>query len=262
MKRTLKAFSLTLFLDLGAGAQTPADPLSRLPAGLKVKDEGPRTYRFACDYIHLDIKGNPAGPTLHIAGNYTRGLPEGKVRWSGVEVNGQKREFMEGFTYRLADTGNSMKPEFFPAFPPMAFQERNLVWDTIMFEYFAQDFFDKLSLNVPYRVEPSTIDLAGTGQFENKNIELTWIGVSKRNGQTCALIDYQAFLNKLTTKAAGMELIGRSHYWGQIWVSLSTKQIEFATLYEDVLGELKLGIQPAPMTINVFRTATFEPLAR
>jgi hypothetical protein len=89
---------------------------------------------------------------------------------------------------------------------------------------------------------------------------LTWIGVSRRNGQQCALIDYSAFFNKVSIKTAGFELTGRSHYWGQIWVSLSTKQIEYATLYEDVLGEMTLGGQPAPRIVNVFRKGVFERL--
>ena len=259
MNHTLKSMMLTLALALAAGAQTTGnDPLSRLPAGLQVKDDGPRTYRFSCDYFNLDVRGNQAGPTQKLAGEYTRGLPGDKVRWNNVMANGQKREFMEGFTYRLADRGDSVKAEFFQGFPAMAFNERNLVWDTSMFESFAQDFFDKLSLNVPYRMEASTMPLAGGGEFENKNVELTWIGVSRRNGQQCALIDYNAFFNKLTVKTAVIELTGRSHYWGQIWVSLTSKQIEYATLYEDVLGELKLGTQPAPRIINVFRKGVFE----
>ena len=260
MNRTLNLTKLTLVLALAASAQSPAggDALARLPAGLQVKDDGPRTYRFTCDYFHLDVKGNQAGMTQRIAGEYTRGLPGDKVRWNNVAVNGQKREFMEGFTYRFADRGDAVKAEFFHGFPAMAFQERNLVWDTAMFEFFGQDSFDKLDLNAAYRMEPSTMSLAGGGEFENKNVELTWIGISKHNGQPCALIDYNAFFNKLNVKSPGMELVGRSHYWGQIWVSLTTKQIEYATLYEDVLGELKLGVQPAPQTINVFRKGVFE----
>jgi hypothetical protein len=261
MNRTLTS-TLTLALALAASAQTPtgSDPLSRLPAGLQVKDGGPRTYRFTCDYFPLDVKGNPAGPTQRLAGDYTRGLPGDKVRWTNVTANGQKREFMEGFTYRLSDRENSSKAEFFQGFPAMAFQERSLAWDTIMLESFGQGSFDKLSLNAPYRMAPSTVPLAGGGEFENKNVELTWIGVSRRNGQQCALIDYSAFFNKVSIKTAGFELTGRSHYWGQIWVSLSTKQIEYATLYEDVLGEMTLGGQPAPRIVNVFRKGVFERL--
>jgi hypothetical protein len=72
------------------------------------------------------------------------------------------------------------------------------------------------------------------------------------------LIEYRAFFNPLEIANGGMTLTGRSHYWGGIWVSLATRQIEYATLYEDVLGELKLG-QDSPRPVSVFRTGIFEP---
>jgi hypothetical protein len=266
MSRTLYALLLMPVLALAAG-----DSLSRLPAALQVKEDGPRTYRFVCDYYNLSTKGNLIS-TQRVSAEYTRGLPDGKVRWNQVTVANAKapggeflpapkREFMEGFTYRLADAKNMLQPEFFPGFPPSAFEERNLIWDTHMFEAFGQQFFDKLSLNVPYHMESSTVPLAGAGQFENKDIQLTWAGISKRNGQDGALILYNALFNKLDIKSPGLELIGRSHYWGEIWVSLTTKQLEYATLYEDVLGEMKLGAQPNPQTVNMFRKGTFEKIA-
>jgi len=55
-----------------------------------------------------------------------------------------------------------------------------------------------------------------------------------------------------------MNFQGRSHYWGDIWVSLEDKQIEYATLYEDVLLEFKLPGQQARQSMNPFRQATFE----
>lgn len=264
MPRILYALLLTPVLALAAG-----DSLSRLPAGLQVKEGGPRTYRFVCDYSHLTTKGDLVS-TKRFSADYTRGLPGGKVRWDQVTVANmkvpggeflapQKREFMDGFTYRLADTKNMLQAEFFPGFPPSAYEERNLVWDAHMLESFGQEFFEKLSLNVPHHMGAGTAPLAGTGQFENKDVELTWVGISRRNGQECAVIRYDSYFNKLAMKGPGLDMVGRSHYWGDIWVSLTTKQIEYATLYEDVLSELKLAGQPNIMIVNVFRRGTFAP---
>jgi hypothetical protein len=264
MLRPLYALLLTPVLALAG-----CDALAGLPAGLQVKDAGPRTYRFVCDYTHLDTKGNLVS-IKRISADYTRGLPEGKARWDHVTIATTavpggpfqppaKQEYMDGFSYRLADAQKKMlEPEFFPGFPPTAFEARNLVWDAHMFESFGQDFFDKLKLNVPYHQGPGTADLAGTGQFENKDVELTWVGISRRNGQECAVIRYDSYFNKLKMNSPGLDMVGRSHYWGDIWVSLTTKQIEYATLYEDVLSELKLATQPM-MIVNVFRRGTFAP---
>src|SRR5262249_36020259 len=134
----------------------------------------------------------------------------------------------------------------------------NLVWDTHMLEQFGQDYFGSLKLNVPYRpnARPQDVPLAGAGNFQNRRIELTWLGVSKMNGKPCALIRYQAFLNKLAISSPGFSAKGKSSYWGEIWVSLEDKQIERGTLDEDVA--LELPGQPAPPPVNVLRQGMLE----
>src|SRR5262249_9921240 len=85
-----------------------------------------------------------------------------------------------------------------------------------------------------------------------------WAGISKRNSKTCALIQYRAFFNKVNIWVGNMSFQGRSHDWGDIWVSLEDKQIEYATLFEDVLLEFKLPGQQAKQFVNPFRQATFQ----
>ncbi|MDQ2775440.1 MAG: hypothetical protein M3Y57_11070 [Acidobacteriota bacterium] len=169
---------------------------------------------------------------------------------------------MEGFRYRdgLAAT---LKPGFFKGFPPTAVFERDLVWDTGMIEYFGQDFFERLELNRPYQVSSNeNVNMPDVGTFHNRQVILEWIGNSKRNGRDCALIQYRAFLNPLEIGSGSMNLKGRSDYWGQIWVSLAAKQIEYATIYENVSGEMQLAGQDTPKLMSVFRIGNFEPLEK
>jgi hypothetical protein len=266
---SLRLAGLLLLAATGAAAQ-PWD----LPQGTVVKDSGPRTYRFTVDYS----TSNTRGQVIHrqvLTGDYTRGLPSGDVVWKNVtsaESNGdvapsgpgQKRDFMEGFRYHKDPTNLSgaMGPDFFKGFPPTAVFERNLVWDTEMIEMFGQGQFEHLKLNQVYHfISNEDAAMPGVGTFHNKDVQLEWTGRSRRNGQDCAVIAYRAYFNPLDIANGGMTMKGRSHYWGEIWVSLSTKQIEYATLYEDVLGELKLAGQDAPQIINVFRIGALEPLA-
>lgn len=248
-------------------SSTPIQTWS-LPHGTIVKDSGPRTYRFTVDYNMANSKGE-INHRMRLTGDYTRGLPAGEVAWKNVaqaDADGatapfgaaQKREFMEGFRYRN-DLGMTMKPEFFKAFPPTAVFERNLVWDTGMIEMFGQNYFDHLKLNEPYHsASNEDINMPDVGTFHNRDIVLTWIGNSLRNGQDCALIRYQAFFNPLEIANGGMTLHGRSDYWGEIWVSLATRQIEYGTLTESVVGEMKLPGQDTTQLVNVFRVGTFE----
>jgi hypothetical protein len=244
--------------------------LSRLPADLKLRENEPQKYRIACDYLYLDPLGNPTGKE-RVSGEYIRALPDGKVRWNNVRIakassfdqqfpGGQLQSYMEGFTYVLSTRADMLKKEFFPGFPDSEIKTRNLVWDMHMIEQFAWDNFHKLELNQPYALQsqPEDVPLAGAGTFQNHRIELCWMGLSKRNNELCALIQYQAFMNKFTTSMGNMSFKGRSHYWGDIWVSLKDKQIEYATLFEDVLVEFRLPGQEGKQLIGVLRKGSFE----
>jgi hypothetical protein len=252
--------------------QSAAVQTWNLPQGTAVRDNGPRTYRFNVDHNMANTKGEVQF-RQHLTGEYTRGLADGEVMWKNVSEAdaaglaapygaAQKREFMEGFRYKN-DLSSTMKPEFFNGFPPTAVFERNLVWDTGMIEMFGQSFFDHLKLNEPYHTASiQDVKIPDVGTFQNHDVVLEWIGRSERNGQDCALIKYQAFFNPLEIATGGMNLKGRSDYWGEIWVSLATKQIEYGTLYESVVGEMKLPSQDSAQVINIFRIGTLEPADR
>jgi hypothetical protein len=251
--------------------QTLPSQIWNLPQGVTVKDRGPRTYRFTVDYTTASAKGEILR-RQRVTGDYTRGLAGGDVVWNNVaqaDADGarapypsaQKRDFMEGFRYHN-DLAATLKPEFFRAFPPTAVFERNLVWDTGMIEHFGQDYFERLRLNEPYHSLPNEdVKMPEVGTFQNREVVVEWIGRSQKNGQDCALIRYQALLNPLEIDNGGMTLKARSSYWGEIWVSLSTKQIEYGTLNETVVGELKLAGQDATQIVNVIRSGTFEPVS-
>jgi len=271
--RTASAFisGLVLWAVFSLLGQSVSAQTWTLPQGTTVKDNGPRTYRFIVDYNTANSKGEML-IRQRLTGEYTRGLPGGEVMWKNVTqadaVGGatvpfaaaQKRDFMEGFRYQN-NLLNTMKPEFFKGFPPTAVMERNLVWDTGMFENFGQDFFEHLKLNEPYHVvSDQDVNMPGVGTFHNHDIVLEWIGRSQRNGRDCALIRYQAFFNPVEIVNGGMTLKGRSDYWGEIWVSLATKQIEYGTLYESVVGDMKLPGQDTTQVVNIFRISTLEPV--
>ncbi len=239
-----------------------------LPQGTTVKDAGPRTYKFTVEYNTANGRGEIM-LRQRLTGDYTRGLPGGEVMWKNVtqsDATGpsaafappQKRDFMEGFHY-VNNLDATLQPEFFKGFPPTAVFERNLVWDTGMIEFFGQTNFEHLQLNQPYHAASNQdVNMPGVGTFHNRDVVLEWVGRSQRNGQDCALIRYQAFFNPVEIANASVTLKGRSDYWGEIWVSLATKQIEYGTIYEVVVGELKVAGQDAAQTIDVFRSGTLE----
>jgi hypothetical protein len=260
-------------LGLLGHSQTP--PLTQaiwsLPRGLAVKDAGPRTYRFTVDYNSANSRGD-IFQRQRFTAEYTRGLSGGEVMWKNVTQatadgatapfgTAQKRDFMEGLRYRN-DLDSTFRPDFFKGFPPTAVMERNLVWDTGMIEMFGQNYFDQLKLNEPYHaISNGDTEIPAVGRFHNRDVVLQWVGRSKRNGEDCAVIEYQAFFNPIEIAVGGMTMKGRSDYWGQIWVSLATKQIEYGTIYESVMAEMKLPGQDTPQIVDIFRRGSLESVS-
>jgi hypothetical protein len=263
--------TLAVWTATGLPGQSTAAPTWNLPQAAAVKDDGPRTYRFVVDYNTANTKGEMV-IRQRLTGDYTRGLANGEVMWKNVTeatatgatapfAAPEKRDFMEGFHYRN-NVGDTMAADFFKGFPPSAIMERNLVWDTGMIEMFGQRYFSHLKLNEPYQaLSDQVVNMPNLGTFKNQNVVLEYIGRSQRNGQECAVITYQAFFNPVNLATGGMTLTGRSDYWGEIWVSLETKQIEYGTLYESVVGEIKLPGQDTAQVLNIFRSGTLEPIS-
>jgi hypothetical protein len=266
---------VTFFAALDLLGHSQTQPLSEakwsLPRGLAVKDAGPRTYRFTVEYNSANSQGD-IFQRQRLTAEYTRGLSGGQVMWKNVTQataegatapfgTAQKRDFMEGFRYRN-DLDSSFRPDFFMGFPPTAIMERNLVWDTGMIEMFGQNYFDHLKLNEPYHaISNGDTEIPAVGRFHNRDVVLEWVGRSKRNGEDCAVIEYQAFFNPIEIAVGGMTMKGRSDYWGQIWVSLATKQIDYGTIYESVVAEMKLPGQETSQIVDIFRSGSLESIS-
>jgi hypothetical protein len=275
MYKTL-TIALVLLVALPAVAQnanhdTVDQLLSALPTNLSLGEQVPVSYRFICDYYNLDPSGSLENKE-RVSGGYTRGLPGGIVKWDDVSIAkaktyddpypiGVSQTYMDGFEYKLSNLNDAFTSGFFPGFPD-AMETKTLVWDTAMFETFAGSFLNRLTLNAPYYPVVPDTSFPGGGSFHNRKVELTWIGISKRNDHICALIQYEAYFNTISFVTEGVTLNGTSSYGGIIWLSLSDKEIEYATLREDVSGQVTVVEPTGPLKfpVHTVRLATFQRL--
>lgn len=235
--------------------------LKVLPAGLELKETTPQKYLMTSVYYNKDIYGKFFNK-VQVSGEYTRGFDDGTVKWNNVRIaesnqedgifpEGLIQEYMEDFSFKPQE--DMVNESAFTAFPQKniyEFQVKNLVWDMMGFETFSWMFYDSLKLNEFYAPAElkGKIDLAGSGYFENKNIQLMLAGITTMHGEICAVIQYLAMDNPLEidTEFSGMEISmkGRSHYWGNVLISLEDKQIEQAILFEDVIMKMEIsGVQ-------------------
>jgi hypothetical protein len=237
-----------------------------LPQSLELKDELQK-YVVITDHFNTDIFGNFFNK-MRVKGEYTRGLENGKVKWNNCSVamlmsrdaefqQGTPLTYMEDFSYSVSE--DMLKPENFTTFTENSAFAKNLIWDMMGIEGIGWMYFDKLKLNQPYKADyfNGKMNLAGKGSFENKDMQITWTGVSLRNGEQCAVIAFRTMNNPLEYSGEGMNMKGRSHYWGTIWISLEDKQIEHAVLYEDVVMEMNLPGQTSKQIMDAVREISF-----
>jgi hypothetical protein len=237
-----------------------------LPQSLELKDELQK-YVVTTDHFNTDIFGNFFNK-MRVKGEYTRGLENGKVKWNKCTIAmamsrdaefpvGTPIGYMEDFSYIV--TADMLKPEKFSTFTEQSAFTKNLVWDMMGIEGLAWVNFNDLELNKPFNATffNGKMDLAGMGSFENKDMVLTWTGITERNGEYCAVIEFRTMNNPLEYTGDGMSMKGRSHYWGTIWVSLEDKQIEHAVLYEDVVMEMNLPGQTTKQIMDAVREISF-----
>ncbi len=240
----------------------------KLPQNLELKNDLQK-FVVTTDHFNTDIFGNFFNK-FRIRGEYTRGLPGDSVKWNHVTVAmsmarnagfapGTPVGYMENFRYKVSE--DMMKPEKFSTFTEHSAYTKNLVWDMMGIEGFAWAYFNELELNKPYKAAMfnGKIDLAGMGSFENKDVILTWTGITQwLNGEYCAVIEFRTMNNPVEYAGEGMSMKGRSHYWGTIWVSVEDKQVEHAVLFEDVVMELQLPGQTTKQVMDATREITYE----
>ena len=237
-----------------------------LPQSLELKDELQK-YVVTTDHFNTDIFGNFFNK-IRIKGDYTRGLPDKQVKWNNVSVAmsmsrndefsaGSPVAYMENFSYTVSE--DMLKPEKFSTFTENSAYTKNLVWDMMGIEGLAWVNFNDLELNKPFKATffNGKMDLAGMGSFENKDMVITWTGITERNGEYCAVIEFRTMNNPLEYSGEGMSMKGRSHYWGTIWVSVEDKQVEHAVLFEDVVMEIQLPGQTNKQIMDATREISF-----
>lgn len=261
---------LAVFAMMLGKAQAQTKDEMKLPNNWILQEDEP--VRYIMTTTHYDYKTlGPFFSRTVIQGTYTRGFANGNVQWSDVSIGksneisgpvGETNEIsaMEDFTYQPGV--HMVDADAFPGLPNNQNLHllRNLVWDMMGIEYFAWGYIDQMELNKEIVATQSNleVELAGEGSFQNKEIRLTWLGMTEKNGAQCAIVKFSVLNNPLKVKTPFMDMKGRSHYWGNVYVNVSTKQMEYAELYEDVLMKIIFEGNPEVQDVNTVRTIFVE----
>jgi hypothetical protein len=231
-------YSASLFSQKTISAEKYLEELPKI----ELEEKTPQRYLMVTDNINYDIYGNFQSKS-RVSGEYTRGLKNSYVKWNNVRIaNSQKLDetFVEGkILNNMEDLSYVVSDEmangtFFKVTPETDIQIKTLVWDVFTFEIIAWNFWETLKLNIEYSASDinTEFQIEGLGSIESKDMRITWTGITKKNDKVCAVIKYIAMNNPMDFKMHNTKIKGSTSYWGNIYVSLTDKQIEYGELYE------------------------------
>jgi len=264
IKFSFSAFLIVLTFHLAIAQKiNPIDYLNRLPDNIEIDKSVTRSYQMTTDYYDFDLKSNFSVKRRYTGIiSYTGELAQWKDVYyaESKELDtafppGKRIDFLQNFTYQPDE--KVLTTEFFQANLPTADPTiMNLIWDALAFDALAYCCWDSLKLNEEFRAKSMSheLEIANIGTFENRDIRITWLGITEINHQLCAILKYSVMNNPLKIDWENISMSGRSHYWGEIYVSLSNKQIEYANLTEDVVTDVQLKGQAGNMLGYTVRT--------
>lgn len=219
-----------------------------LPKDLEVDKSTSQTYRMTTDYFDYDLQANFI-KKARVIGNFTCFLQGDSIKCNDVFISesnqlnepfpgGVKQLAFENFMYLQSPA--VLEKKFFSEIPNIDFRLKNHIWDFLSFDVFVYPHWNSLKLNTVFKANnfDGEVNMANDGIFENKEIQLKWIGITQFNNEQCAIIKYPQMNGKLNLDLENINMIGRSHYWGEIYVSFKSKQIEYANLTEDVITDV------------------------
>lgn len=246
--------------------------LALKPSEIRAGKPKIQQYAVTLKWQNLDaIQGNTFNCNA-VKATYITGLENDSVSWKNVSSatisNFQQTEFhgtslpsFDGFTYKINET-NFLEEGFYATILP---EHRDiakwLVSDAIQMQGLAWYIFDSLKFNepfVPKFLNNYDIKFKDWVTFTSRYQKLLWSGITKYQGEACAIVRFESLYNPLHIDNVQMSVKGRSLYYGEIWISLSDKQVEYASMVEDVVMKLKGPLFPEEQLIDLQREIIFK----
>ena len=229
-------------------------------------------YRMTAIYTNRDLYGNFTGKTK-ITGDYQRVLPSEEVKWNNVKIansydysapfpEGTVQNYMENMTYTPSD--KMLEAETFKDFPAdaNAVFARNLIWDLMAIEGFAWNHSDSLKLNQIYSLSnmDGEFEMADIGNYKHAAVQLNWTGISAIDGELFDIIEYRAIDNIVELTMENIKTKGTEQYWGTIWISVKTREIERAEMYSGSMQEIDITGFENKMLVKTIRELWIEKI--
>jgi hypothetical protein len=242
------------------------------PIEIKSQKSGIQEYDVTLKWQNLDaIEGSKINCNA-VKATYLTGMGNDSVGWKNVSLaqindfqqknfNGTNLPSFDGFKYRINET-NFLKEDFYKIIPT---EQRDLakwlVSDAVQMQGLAWYVFDSLEYNkefTPKFLKEYDIKFEDWVTFTSRYQKLIWSGIGNHNNEICAIIKFESYYNPLKIDNEQMSVKSRSLYYGEIWISLKDKQVEYASMVEDVIMRLKSSLFPKEQLLDLQREIIFN----
>ncbi len=258
-------------VEVEVRASKTVDECFEKQGALKFDEKIPQQYRLTSTMYNRDMEGNIVS-SMQITGSFVRSVEGEEVicRWNNVRMissrdteaefpEGKPLDYMEGLSYSLSD--EILTEDFYTDFPEEdKAYVKALIWDTPWIDV-AYVGIDNIEYNSTYfssELERKEIKVQNFALLKTKNLKLKWVGIAKKNEEICALLEFKALSNPVTSKSDILSIKGRSCCWGSFWVSLDDHEVEYAEVNEDVIMDMSISGKPLGEVLNMQREVVFE----
>ena len=165
----------------------------------------------------------------------------------------------DGWTYKTKNAG-FLKEEVYENIPPRKREwARMLSADAAALHEVGWYILDSLEFRkefTPGLMDDFDIALEGSYTFASTYLKYTWSGFTRHNGEWCAIVKFESLFNPVDIVLEERTVMkGRSMYYGEWWVSLEDKQIEYSEMVEDVVFH---EFHPETRLFDMQRIVTFN----
>lgn len=274
MKTTVKlilAFSLLTNYTLAQHKQV-GKYFKMKPCEVKSNNSEVQEYDVTLKWQNLDAISGYKFNCNAVKATYTVGVNNDSVGWKNVslaQIDDFKQTQFKGtgfpafddFSYKALDTA-FLSEKFYQAIPA---DQRDLakwlVSDAVQMQGLAWYIFDSLEFKkefIPKLLENCDVKFEDWVTFTSRYQKLVWSGITEHNGEICAIVNFESYYNPIQIDNEQMSVKGRSLYYGEMWISLEDKQVEYASMVEDDILKLKSSVFPEEQLIDLQREIVFN----
>lgn len=244
------------------------------PCDINIQTSSSQEYDVTLKWQNLNaIHGNKINCNA-VKATYLIDSKDYIVGWKDVSLaqitDFQQKDFegvmlpaFNSFSYMAFDTA-FLSEQFYKDIPA---EQRDLakwlVSDAVQMQGLGWYVFDSLEFQkefFPKMMENYDINFENWVSLSSRYQKLIWSGITKHNNEICAIVKFESFYNPVKIDNEQMLLEGRSLYYGEMWISLQDKQVEYASMVEDVVMKLKSSMFPNEKLIDLQREVVFDKI--